>query len=146
VRACLAALSTLWALGATEAWAQSRPTERPRASGASPATPSTRAQPGAPTAGAAVSTEGAVNINTASEEELQRLPRVGPSRAAAIVALRARVQRFRSPDDLLRVRGIGRASLRRLRPYVTLQGETTLTSRPGRPPRTTPAALAPTSM
>ena len=79
--------------------------------------------------------EGVVNINTATEDELQRLPRVGPSRAQAIVALRARVQRFRAADDLLRVRGIGRASMRRLRPYVTLTGDTTLLARPGRAPR-----------
>lgn len=76
--------------------------------------------------------EGVVNINIAGEAELRRLPGVGPSRAAAIVALRQRVQRFHAADDLLRVRGIGRAGLRRLRPYVTLAGETTLTARPGR--------------
>jgi len=87
--------------------------------------------------------EGVVNINTATEDELQRLPRVGPSRASAIVALRTRVQRFRSVDDLLRVRGIGRASLRRLRPYVTLNGETTLLARPGRAPRAQPTSTAP---
>ena len=76
--------------------------------------------------------EGVVNINTASEEELQRLPGIGPSRATAIVALRTRVQRFRGTDDLIRIRGIGRVSFRRLRPYLTLAGETTLLSRPGR--------------
>jgi competence ComEA-like helix-hairpin-helix protein len=83
--------------------------------------------------------EGVVNINSATEDELRRLPLVGPARAAAIVALRTRVQRFRSADDLQRVRGIGRASMRRLRPYLTLVGETTLLARPGRAPRTTPA-------
>lgn len=87
--------------------------------------------------------EGVVNINTATEDELQRLPRVGPSRAAAIVALRSRVQRFRSADDLLRVRGIGRASMRRLRPYVTLNGDTTLLARPGRAPRAQPTLTTP---
>jgi competence protein ComEA len=76
--------------------------------------------------------DGVVNINSATEEELTRLPRIGPSRATAIVALRSRVQRFRSTDDLLRVRGIGRASLRALRPFVALTGETTLLARPGR--------------
>ncbi len=91
---------------------------------------------------AAQSAEGVVNINTATEDELQRLPLVGPARAAAIVALRARVQRFRSADDLLRVRGIGRASMRRLRPYVTLNGDTTLASRPGRA-RAQPTSTAP---
>ena len=91
----------------------------------------------------AATVEGVVNINTATEDGLQRLPRVGPSRAAAIVALRARVQRFRSADDLLRVRGIGRSSMRRLRPYVTLNGDTTLLARPGRAPRAQPTLTAP---
>lgn len=90
----------------------------------------------------AQSAEGVVNINTATEDELQRLPLVGPARAAAIVALRSRVQRFRSADDLLRVRGIGRASMRRLRPFVTLNGDTTLASRPGRA-RAQPTSTAP---
>jgi competence protein ComEA len=74
---------------------------------------------------------GVVNINSATEEEFTRLPRIGPARAAAIITLRTRVGRFRSVDDLLRVRGIGRASLRALRPLVALTGETTLLTRPG---------------
>lgn len=94
--------------------------------------------PRAPSAAAnatAASVEGVVNVNSAGEEELVRLPGVGPARAAAIVALRARLQRFRAPEDLLRVRGIGRAGFRRMRPYVTLASETTLEMRPGRTPR-----------
>ncbi len=82
----------------------------------------------------AAAAEGVVNINTASEQELLRLPGIGPSRANAIVSLRQRVQRFHAAEDLLRVRGIGRAGLRRMRPYVTLNGNTTLASRPGRGP------------
>lgn len=78
--------------------------------------------------------EGVVNVNTAGEDELRRLPGVGPSRATAIVALRQRVQRFHAPEDLLRVRGIGRAGLRRMRPYLTLTGNTTLANRPGHSP------------
>lgn len=94
--------------------------------------PNTQApQNAAAAAGAGVS-EGVVNINTATEEELQRLPGIGPSRATAIVALRTRVQRFRGTDDLLRIRGIGRVSFRRLRPFLTLTSETTLMARPGR--------------
>ena len=38
------------------------------------------------------------------------------------------------PDYLLRVRGIGRVTLRRMRPYLTLEGPTTLDARPGRRP------------
>ncbi|MCS6797821.1 MAG: ComEA family DNA-binding protein [Myxococcota bacterium] len=77
--------------------------------------------------------EGVVNVNTASAEELERLPGIGPARAAAILELRQRLGgRFRTVEDLLRVRGIGRATLRRLRPMMVLSGETTLRDRPRR--------------
>lgn len=79
--------------------------------------------------------DGVVNINTASADELTRLPGVGPTRADAIVRLRERVRRFSRLEDLRRVRGIGRVTLHRMRPYLTLQGDTTLTARPGRAPR-----------
>jgi competence protein ComEA len=59
-----------------------------------------------------------VDINRASEDELRKLPGIGVGRARAIVALRARLGRFRTVDDLARVRGLGRGGLRRLRPFV----------------------------
>ncbi len=92
----------------------------------------TAARPAVASTAPAAAPEGVVNINSAGDEELQRLPGIGPARAAAIVALRQRVQRFRVAEDLLRVRGIGRAGMRRLRPFVSLNGETTLSARPGR--------------
>jgi competence protein ComEA len=73
---------------------------------------------------------GVVNINAASAEELERLPGIGPSRARAILALRAQLKRFTRLEELLRVKGIGRATFRRLRPLLSLQGETTLTDEP----------------
>jgi competence protein ComEA len=91
-------------------------------------------------AATAQAAEGVVNLNTATETELCRLPGIGPSRAEAILALRQRVQRFRSVDDLVRVKGIGRASMRKLRPYLTLTGDTTLTARPRRAARTARAS------
>lgn len=69
--------------------------------------------------------EGVVNIQTASIDELQRLPGIGPSKAAAIVAQRERAA-FRRIEDIMRVRGIGRATFRRLRPMLTVSGPTTL--------------------
>jgi competence protein ComEA len=74
----------------------------------------------------AVAHEGVINIQTASVEELQRLPGIGPSKAEAIIAQRTRTP-FRRIEDILRVRGIGRATFRRLRPYLTVTGPTTLT-------------------
>jgi len=61
-----------------------------------------------------------VYLNQATLVDLRRLPGVGPKRAQAILALRDRLQRFRQIEDLLKVKGLGRASLRKLRPLVRL--------------------------
>ncbi len=78
--------------------------------------------------------DGVVNIQTATAEQLQLLPGIGPSKAAAIVAHRER-RAFRRVEDLLRVRGIGRATFRRLRSMLTIDGPTTLAA-PARGART----------
>ena len=84
----------------------------------------------APTSG------GVVNIQTASAEQLQLLPGIGPSKADAIVAQRER-RAFRRVEDILRVRGVGRATFRRLRTMLTVDGPTTLTAPPARAASTT---------
>jgi competence protein ComEA len=61
-----------------------------------------------------------VLLNSASVEDLRRLPGIGEKRAAAIVALRTRLGRLRAIEDLMKVKGIGRATLKRLRPLVRL--------------------------
>lgn len=58
-----------------------------------------------------------LDLNAASEADLQRLPGVGPTLAARIVVARG-VERFRTPDDLRRVKGIGAKTLDNLRAYV----------------------------
>lgn len=55
-----------------------------------------------------------IDPNTATAPELEALPGVGPAIAARIVAARARGQRFRRPEDLLSVRGIGPRTLARM--------------------------------
>lgn len=58
-----------------------------------------------------------VRINSASVSELQQLPGIGPALAQRIVATR-NSGRFTSVEDLLRVPGIGKAKLAKLRDYV----------------------------
>ena len=58
-----------------------------------------------------------VRINSASASELQQLPGIGPALAQRIVETRSS-GRFNSADDLLRVPGIGKAKLAKLRDYV----------------------------
>ena len=70
--------------------------------------------------GAAPSAGAPVNLNTATAEQLDTLPGVGPATAAAIVGDRDAHGPFRSVNDLGRVRGIGDAKLAQLRDLVTV--------------------------
>lgn len=63
---------------------------------------------------------GKINLNTASEQELQDLPGVGPATSAAIVQHREENGRFESVEQLDDVPGIGPAILERLTPLVTV--------------------------
>jgi competence protein ComEA len=72
---------------------------------------------------------GQVNVNAASVEQLQLLPRIGPSVAARIVEHREKNGAFKTAEDLMLVRGIGEATFDLLKPYVALSGATTLTEK-----------------
>lgn len=82
-----------------------------------------------PTAGAAA---GQVNLNSASEEELMMLPGIGPAKARAIVEYRSQ-KPFKTPEDVLRVRGIGRGMFKDLRDLLAVSGPTTYKPAPRRP-------------
>lgn len=74
------------------------------------------ATPGAPSGAPAA----LVNLNLATEAELETLPEVGPVTAAAIVAWREQHGGFTAVDELLEVDGIGEATLAQVSPYVTV--------------------------
>ena len=63
---------------------------------------------------------GLIDLNHATQEELERLPRIGPKTAEKIIAHRAKTP-FRSVDDLVEVHGIGDKTLASLRALVTVE-------------------------
>ncbi len=71
--------------------------------------------------------DGVVTLNGATEEQLSLLPGIGPAKARAIVEHR-HAHPFRRADELVKVKGIGRKTFGRLRPYITIAGPTTLTT------------------
>jgi competence protein ComEA len=77
------------------------------------------AQPANPP-GTARTADGKVVLNLAGVSDLTTLPGVGPKRAEAILELRARLGRFKKVNELLRVRGIGVKSLKKIAPLVVV--------------------------
>ncbi|MFZ2368621.1 MAG: ComEA family DNA-binding protein, partial [Azonexus sp.] len=63
-----------------------------------------------------------ININTASQAQLDGLKGIGPSKAKAIVDYRRKNGPFQSVDDLLNVPGIGESTLQGLRRDVVVSG------------------------
>lgn len=61
-----------------------------------------------------------VNLNTATEADLQTISGIGAKRAADIIAYREENGKFKSIDDLKSVSGIGDKTLENLRPHVTV--------------------------
>ena len=68
--------------------------------------------------------DGVVNLNTAAPELLAALPGIGPSKAVGIVAYRTR-HPFRTVDELVRVKGIGRNMVRAMRAHLAVTGPST---------------------
>ncbi len=61
-----------------------------------------------------------VNLNTATQQDLERVPGIGPVIARRIVAYRARYGPFRRIEELMLIEGIGPRTFELLKPYVTL--------------------------
>jgi competence protein ComEA len=70
-----------------------------------------------------------VNINQATSAELVRLPRVGAKLADRIVAHRKEHGPFKRIEDLMEVKGVGEKFFSTLKPYLTVNGPTTLTEK-----------------
>jgi len=74
----------------------------------------------------------AVNVNTATKEQLDALKGIGATKAQAIIDYRTKNGPFKSIDDLEKVPGIGPATLKDIRNDVTLSGPTTGVAAPAK--------------
>jgi competence protein ComEA len=133
----IAAVIALCALTATltATWLSSTPAAAgPTATRSAPVTKAAptgdRAKPSEPSrAGKSrQSLAGKVNLNTATVDQLQLLPGIGPSKAERVIAYRKKNGNFKRVADLRKVKGFGYKSLKKLEPYLDVKGETTLTA------------------
>ncbi len=74
---------------------------------------------------AAPPVQGVVNLNTASEKQLELLPAVGPTRAKAILSWRAQ-NHFTHVEDLEKVKGVGKGILKKVKGHVVVTGPNTI--------------------
>jgi competence protein ComEA len=102
-------------------------------------------------AAAGKAVDGVVNLNTAAPATLLLLPGIGPAKVERILVYRRR-RPFRTIDELVRVKGIGRKMVRALRSHLAVSGPTTATpavagdapalAAPPPPPRPAPPPAA----
>jgi comEA protein len=74
-----------------------------------------------------------ININTANSDELQQVPGIGPATAEKILQMRKSYGPFKSVDDLLAIKGLGRKRLDKMRKYLTV-GKSSASAKPATKP------------
>ncbi len=79
----------------------------------------------APLVQAAKSKDVQININTASVQELTKLPRVGEKVAQRIVEYRTKNGPFKSPEDIMKVSGIGEKTFAEMKPQILIAAPVT---------------------
>jgi comEA protein len=75
-----------------------------------------------------------ININTATSEELQQVPGIGPVTAEKILTMRKSYGAFKSVDDLLAIKGLGKKRLEKMRKYLTVGKASAAKQAPKSPP------------
>jgi len=84
----------------------------------------------------------AVNINTATPEELASLQGIGPAKAKAIVDYRKAKGDFKTIDDIKNVKGIGDKMFEKLKPQLAVTGATVVEAAPAKPAKADKPAKA----
>lgn len=84
-----------------------------------------------------------ININSATSDELQQVPGIGPATAEKILQMRKSYGAFKSVDDLLSIRGIGKKRLDKMRKYLTVSKSAALNKPVGCPACSKPNAMHP---
>ncbi len=116
---------------AVSAWTWMSPrvaTAGPRALPGSTAGPPARSDAAPP--GRARPPAGKLDLNTATAEELETLPGIGPAKAERIVTWRSRHGPFRRVADLRKVKGFGYKTFKKLEPYLDVKRGTAPAARP----------------
>ena len=62
-----------------------------------------------------------INLNTATADQLEEVPGIGPATAQKILDTRKSYGAFKSVDDLLSIKGIGQKRLDKMRKYLTVE-------------------------
>jgi comEA protein len=74
----------------------------------------------------AIPPQHSININSATQEELQALPGIGPAIAGRIIAYRTAHGQFTSVDNIADVKGIGPRTVERIRPFIVVRARGTV--------------------
>src|SRR6202163_1213232 len=75
----------------------------------------------------------AVNINTATKEDLDALPEIGPVKAQAIVDYRKANGPFKTPEDIMKVNGIKEGTFAKVKGMISVSGASTPVAAPAAP-------------
>jgi len=90
----------------------------------------------------------AVNINTATKEELDALPGIGSVKAQAIIDYRNANGPFKTPADIMKVKGIKEGEFAKIKDQIAVSGATTTMAAPAKAaeaPKTPAAKTTPSS-